>query len=262
VDLVDLGLKGKVAVVTGASKGIGLAIVRALVEEGADVVAGALTSSPALDELAASAPVRVFEVDLATSGGPDRLVEFAGTRVDILVNNVGAAHPRLEGFLAVADEQWEQSLTLNLMAAVRASRAVLPGMLAAGRGVAVSIASVNADLPDPLVVDYGAAKAALVNWSKAASKEFGPRGVRFVTVHPGPVATDLWLGDQGVAARVSAAVGQSAEEVEAGAVAGAATRRFTQPHEVADLVVLLAGDRLANVTGTGVTIDGGLVPTL
>jgi NAD(P)-dependent dehydrogenase (short-subunit alcohol dehydrogenase family) len=259
---VDLGLKGRVAVVTGASKGIGLAIVRALVEEGAEVVAGALTSSPELDDLAASAPVRVLGVDLSTPGGPGHLVDAAGGSVDILVNNVGAAHPRLEGFLTVGDDQWEQSLTLNLMAAVRATRAALPGMLAAGRGVVISIGSVNAGLPDPLVVDYGAAKAALTNWSKAASKEFGPRGVRFVTVNPGPVATDLWLGAGGVAARVSAAVGQSPQEVESAAVAGSATRRFTQPHEVADLVVLLASDRLANLTGAGVTIDGGLVPTL
>src|SRR3954447_5908787 len=259
---MDLGLKGKVAVVTGASKGIGLAIVRALVDEGADVVAGALTSSPELDDLAASARVRVLEVDLATSDGPRRLVDVAGGRVDVLVNNVGAAPPRLDGFLAVTDEQWEQTLTLNLMAAVRASRAALPGMLEAGGGVVISISSVNARLPDPTVVDYSAAKAALTNWSVSASKEFGPRGIRFVTVHPGPVATDLWLGDQGVAARVSAATGRTPEEVEAGAVAGASTRRFTRPREVADLVVLLAGDRVANLTGTGVTIDGGLVPTL
>ena len=259
---MDLGLQGRVAVVTGASRGIGLAIVRALLAEGAEVVAGALTSSPELDELAASAPVRVLEVDLATGSGPQQLVDLAGGPVDVLVNNVGAVRPRLDGFLAVTDEQWQQTLTLDLMAAVRASRAVLPGMLAAGRGVVISISSVNAELPDPLVVDYSAAKAALTNWSKSASKEFGPRGVRFVTVHPGPVATELWLGAGGVAERVSAAAGQSPEEVETAAVAGAATRRFTRPHEVADLVALLASDRLANVTGTGVTIDGGLVPTL
>ena len=259
---MDLGLKGRVAVVTGASRGIGLAIVRALVEEGAEVVAGALRSSEELDDLAASAPVRVLEVDLSTPTGPRQLVDLADRPFDLLVNNVGAVHPRLEGFLAVTDEQWEQSLTLDLMAAVRATRAVLPGMLAAGRGVVISISSVNAELPDPLVVDYSAAKAALTNWSKSASKEFGPRGIRFVTVHPGPVATDLWLGAGGVAERVSAAGGQSPEEVQAAAVAGAATRRFTRPHEVADLVVLLASDRLANITGTGVTIDGGLLPTL
>jgi NAD(P)-dependent dehydrogenase (short-subunit alcohol dehydrogenase family) len=258
---MDLGLEGSVAVVTGASKGIGLAIVRALVAEGAGVVAGALTSSKELDELASSAPVRVLEVDLSTPAGPQQLVEAAGARVDLLVNNVGAAPTRLEGFLAVTDEQWEHSLRLNLMSAVRATRAALPGMLAAGHGVVVSIGSVNAGLPDPLVVDYGAAKAALTNWSKAASKEFGPGGVRFVTVHPGPVATDLWLGEHGVAASVSAARGGSPQDVQAGAVAGTATRRFTQPHEVADLVVLLASDRLTNLTGAGVTIDGGLVPT-
>ena len=259
---MDFGLKGKVAVVTGASKGIGLAVVRSLLDEGADVVAGALTSSAELDDLARSGRVRVLEVDLATVAGPQQLIDVAGGTVDILVNNVGAAPSRLDGFLAVTDEQWEQSLTINLMAAVRAARAALPGMLAAGRGVVISIGSVNAALPDPAVIDYSAAKAALTNWSKSASKEFGPRGIRFVTVHPGPVATDLWLGDQGVAASVSAATGRSPEEVEAEAVATTATRRFTRPQEVADLVVLLAGDRLGNLTGAGVTLDGGLVPTI
>jgi NAD(P)-dependent dehydrogenase (short-subunit alcohol dehydrogenase family) len=259
---MDLGLKGRVAVVTGASKGIGLSVVRVLVEEGADVVAGALTSSPELDELADTAAVRVLEVDLATAHGPGQLLALAGDRVDVLVNNVGAAHPRTEGFLAVTDDEWAQSIALNLMAAVRATRAALPAMLNAGRGVVISIGSVNARLPDPAVVDYSAAKAALTNWSLSASKEFGGQGIRFVTVHPGPVATDLWLGGDGVAARVSAASGRTAREVETAAVAGTATRRFTQPHEVADLVVLLASDRLANLTGAGVTIDGGLVPTL
>lgn len=259
---MDLELGGAVAVVTGASRGIGLAVTRALVEEGARVVAGARSASDELKVLAETGAVDIVPVDLATPTGPAALVDAAGGRVDVLVNNVGAVHPRLGGFLEVTDEQWVESLTLNLMAAVRAMRAALPPMLAAGRGAIVNIGSVNAFLPDPAVIDYGAGKAALNNVAKALSKEVGPRGVRVTWVDPGPVATDLWLGAGGVADTVGTASGQSPDDVAAAAVAGTATGRFTRPEEVAALVVLLAGGRAGNVTGTGITVDGGLISTL
>jgi NAD(P)-dependent dehydrogenase (short-subunit alcohol dehydrogenase family) len=111
--------------------------------------------------------------------------------------------PRLAGFLAVTDEDWMHSLALNLMAAVRTTRAALPTMLGQGKGAIVTTSSVNAFLPDPTVIDYSAAKAALSNFCKSLSKEVGPHGVRVNTVSPGPVATDLWLGDQGVAATIA-----------------------------------------------------------
>src|SRR3954447_13878553 len=237
-----MGLQGSVAVVTGASKGIGLAIARALVAEGARVVAGALHGSP---ELAALDGVTALEVDLSTPDGPARLVEAAGDRIDVLVNNVGAAPPRLEGFLAITDEMWHTTWNLDLMAAVRATRAALPVMLACGGGSIVNIASLNARLPDPAVMDYSAAKSALVSFAKSLSKEFGGRGIRVNNVDPGPVATDLWLGDDDVAARISRAGGQSPAEVAA-AAAGMVTGRFSTPEEVADLVVVLAGARTAN----------------
>jgi NAD(P)-dependent dehydrogenase (short-subunit alcohol dehydrogenase family) len=121
---------------------------------------------------------------------------------------------------------------------------------------------VNSFLPDPAVVDYSAAKGALANLSKSLSKEFGPRGVRINTVSPGPVETALWLGDQGVAATIARAGTGDADAVAKAAVAGAATGRFTRPDEVADVVVLLAGARAGNITGSDVVIDGGLVTTL
>ena len=150
------------------------------------------------------------------------------------------APPRPDGFLAVTDEMWSATWNLNLMAAVRAMRAALPPMVAAGGGSIVNVASLNARLPDPLVVDYSAAKAALVNVAKSVSKEFGGRGIRVNKVDPGPVATDLWLGADGVAARVGAAGGQRPEDVAAAAAAGMVTGRFTRPEEVADLVLFLA----------------------
>jgi NAD(P)-dependent dehydrogenase (short-subunit alcohol dehydrogenase family) len=254
---MDLELTGKVAVVTGAGKGIGLAIARALQAEGVRVVAGSRTATP---ELAAVA--EAVAVDLSTPDGPAELVARAGERVDILVNNVGIAPSRLEGFLAVTDEMWRTTWNLDLMAAVRAMRAALPPMLAAGGGVIVNVASVNARLPDPAVVDYSAAKAALVNVAKSVSKEFGGRGIRVNNVDPGPVATDLWLGADGVAAHVGAASGQRPEDVAASAAAGMLTGRFTRPEEVADLVVFLASGRAGNVTGSDVVIDGGLVTTI
>jgi NAD(P)-dependent dehydrogenase (short-subunit alcohol dehydrogenase family) len=134
-------------------------------------------------------------------------------------------------------------------------------MTAAGKGAIVNISSVNASLPDPGVMDYSAAKAALANFSKSLSKEVGPRGIRVNTVSPGPVATDLWLGDHGVAATVSHATGATAQDVQSQAAHQSVTGRFSRPEEVADLVVILASDRLANVTGADITIDGGLIPT-
>lgn len=226
------------------------------------MIAGARSSSAGLDELAADGFVDVVPVDLSDAGGPQRLVESTSRPVDILVNNVGLATARTGGFLSVTDEQWLASLNLNLLAAVRATRAVLPGMISNGSGAIVNVASVNAYLPDPAVIDYSAAKAGLANFAKSLSKEVGPHGIRVNSVNPGPVETALWLGDGGIASTVSGASGLTREQVQHGAVAEAATGRFTTPEEVADLVVFLASDRAANITGAGFGIDGGLVQTL
>jgi NAD(P)-dependent dehydrogenase (short-subunit alcohol dehydrogenase family) len=258
---MDLGLTGRTAVVTGASRGIGLAVTRGLAANGVHVVAGSLRSSPELDELARDGTVQALEVDLADPRGPGRLVAQAGDRIDILVNNVGTAPARTGGFLDITDEDWQKTITMDLMTAVRATRHVLPAMLAAGRGAIVTICSVNASLPDPAVLDYSAAKAALAAFCKALSKEVGPRGIRVNTVSPGPVATDLWLGDQGVAQAVSRATGLEPAEVASQAARQSVTGRFSRPDEVADLVLMLASDRTANVTGADFRIDGGLVPT-
>lgn len=259
---MDLGLREKVAVVTGAGRGIGLAVTRALIDEGAHVIAGSLKPSPELDSLAATGAVQFLQVDLSHPDGPARLVTEAGSRLDILVNNVGAVSPRPDGFLQVTDEQWLTSINLDLMAAVRTTRSALPVMLGAGGGTIVMVGSVNSFLPDPLVIDYCAAKGALANFAKALSKEFGPRGIRVNTVSPGPVATDLWLGKDGMAETVARASGAKPDDVARGVAGQSVTGRFTRPDEVADLVVLLASDRMANIMGANITIDGGLTTTL
>src|SRR3954451_6700692 len=261
---MDLHLRGRSAVVTGASKGIGLAITRALADEAVSVVAGALRGGGELDALAASADVRSVRVDLTTSDGPGELVAAAATElggIDVLVNNVGAVRPRLEGFVALTDEDWEWALTINFLAAVRTMRAAIPAMTGRPGANIVTVSSVNAFLPDPGVIDYSAAKAALTNLCKSLSKELGP-DIRVNTVSPGPVRTDLWLGSGGVAATVGGATDTAPDEVVRRQEAEASTGRFTYPSEVADLVLYLASDRSANVTGSDLLIDGGLVETL
>jgi NAD(P)-dependent dehydrogenase (short-subunit alcohol dehydrogenase family) len=259
--MMELGLQGRTAVVTGASRGIGLGVVRALAGNGVHVVAGARKPSGDLAELAAGGQVRAVGVDLADPDGPARLVAEAGEKLDILVNNVGSAPARPGGFLSITDDDWAATLTLNLMAAVRAARSAIPVMLAAGGGVIITISSVNAFLADPNVLDYSAAKSALASFCKSLSKEFGPQGIRVNTVSPGPVATDLWLGDHGVAETVGHATGSSPADVAKAAAGQSVTGRFTQPAEVADIVLFLASDRAANVTGANLTVDGGLIPT-
>ena len=262
---MDLKLSGKVAVVTAASKGIGLAIVRALAEEGASVVAGARNTA----SLAGLERVTPVTVDLATAQGPSQLVaraiELHG-RVDVLINNMGAVRLRLNGFLAISDEEFEWALQMNFFSTLRATRAAIAQMLTQGGGAIVNVASVNAFFqPDGGTVDYGAAKAALVNLTKSLSQEFGPRGIRINDVSPGPVSTDLWLGEHGVAETVAKAMGvdaKTAREKVVASIGGFATGRFTTPEEVATLVVMLASDRTANVTGSNYVIDGGLIKTL
>jgi NAD(P)-dependent dehydrogenase (short-subunit alcohol dehydrogenase family) len=262
---MDLGLSGKVAVVTGASKGIGLAVTNALAREGVCVAAGARDITEELTRLAASSQVHPVSADLTEPDGPMLLVTEAISaygRLDILVNNVGAVRPRLNGFLSITDDDWSSTLAINFFAAVRTTRAALPLMLERGAGTIVTICSVNSFLPDPLVMDYSAAKAALANFCKALSKEVGPRGIRVNMVSPGPVATGLWLGSDGVAAVVARATGGQPDAVADQAAKDAVTGRFTQPQEVADLVLLLASGRAGNVTGADFVIDGGMTTTL
>lgn len=260
---MDLHLSGRSAVVTGASKGIGLAITRALVGEGVSVTAGALTGSPELDALAEGGQVHPVRVDLTTPDGPAELVAAAAERdgIDILVNNVGAVRPRLDGFLALSDDEWDWALTIDFLAAMRTIRATVPHLVQRPGANIVTISSVNAFLPDPGVIDYSAAKGALTNLCKSLSKELGP-AIRVNTVSPGPVRTDLWLGSSGVAATVGGASGTTPEDVVRRQEAEASTGRFTYPSEVADLVLFLASDRAANITGSDVVIDGGLIRTL
>lgn len=262
----DGGLAGRTVVVTGAGRGIGLAVVEAFLAAGSRVVAGSRERTEALDEhVKQGAELTVVEVDLATPDGPAALVAEAVAvhgGVDVLVNNVGAVRPRVDGFLGVTDEDWEWTFTVNFMSAVRATRAALPHLLATGAGRIVTVSSVNARLPDPLVIDYGAAKAALTNFCKALSKEVGPRGVRVNTIGPGPVETALWQGAGGVAATVGQSRGVDPREVARGAAGQSVTGRFTRPSEVADLVVYLAGPQAANITGADFVIDGGLVESL
>jgi len=263
---VDLGLRGKVAVVTGASKGIGLAVTKALVAEGVRVVAGARDAGGELRSVIEAGAGDAVSIDLASPDGPQTLVaeaqKYGG--LDIVVNNLGAVTLRQNGFAGVTDDQWLSSFNLNFMAAVRTTRAALP-LLAQRGGTIVTISSVNAFFPDPGIIDYCASKAALTNFSKALSKELGPKGIRVNTVSPGPVETPLWLGPDGIAATVAKNSGVDAETARQQVIAGLggfATGRFTRPDEVADLVLFLASDRSGNITGADFVIDGGLIKTL
>jgi NAD(P)-dependent dehydrogenase (short-subunit alcohol dehydrogenase family) len=261
---VDLELADKVAVVTGAGAGIGLAITTALADENALVVAG----SRSADTLDGLDRVTGVAADLSEPDAPAQLIQRAiddHGRLDILVNNVGAVRLRLDGFLNVSDEDFEWALRLNFFIALRSTRAALAHMVDHAGGVIVNVASVNAFYhPDGAVIDYGAAKAALVNLTKALSQEFGPQGVRINSVSPGPVETELWLGEHGVAETVAEATGVDAATARENIVAGMGgipSGRFTTPDEVATLVVLLASPLTANVTGANYVVDGGLIKT-
>lgn len=260
---MKLDLAGRTAVVTGASRGIGLATVQALVDEGVRVVGAARTLTPELEKTGA----HTVSADLSTAAGVAALMEAAHAElggVDLLVNNVGAGDDvELGGFLDVDDERWGRILDLNLMAAVRATRAALPDLIER-RGALVNVSSINSRLPAAGPVAYSAAKAALAAVGKSLAEEFGPRGVRVNTVSPGVVRTAIWEDPDGFGGRVAAAAGAGhAEFLEALPQSfGITSGRITEPQEVAALIVFLLSDTAGNIVGADVVIDGGTVKTL
>jgi len=263
---MELNFKDKVVIVTGASKGIGLAVVKVIGREGGRIVAGSRTTTPELTSLRDIYDITVISVDLAAANGPSSLMDEAVKRhgkIDVLINNVGVASPRT-GFLDISDEEWQRVFNLTFFSAVRAARAALPYLITS-RGVIINVSSINARLPFPMVVDYSAAKAALSNFTKALSEEFAPRGVRINAVAPGPVRTPFWTDPGGFADVVASGSGVSAQTALDETVPrnmGISTGRVTEADEVADLVAYLASSRAANITGAELVIDGGQIKTL
>lgn len=254
---MELDLAGKKAVVTGAGQGIGLAVVEALASAGADVLGGARTVSAELQ----AATKYTFEIDLATATGPRLLVEraleeFGG--VDVLVNNVGGGVKWAASFLDIEDDTWERTFELNLFSTVRAARAALPSLIER-KGSIINIGSANGRLADPQLAHYSAAKAALTNLGKSLSAEFSPLGVRVNTISPGPVRTRIWTRPE-----IARQAGMSPEEFIATVpkMAGLSTGAMIEPQELATLVVLLASGKVPSITGTDISIDGGMIKSV
>ena len=256
---MDLELDGKVAIVTGAGRGIGLSVAERLIAEGAAVV-GVSRTAPER-ELAGIEHVRADVLDEYT---PATLVDRARSRfgrLDILVNNAGGARLRT-GYQGVRQADWEETWRLLFLAHVRMTEAALPHLLAGGGGVIVNVSSRNARVPVRGVPDYSAAKAALTNYSKGLAQQFARQGLRVVTVSPGPVASPAWLGPDGIAAQEVAMEGGDKEEVVRQTGEAIPMGRFVTPDEVADLVAFLASSRAAMITGADVLIDGGLTQAM
>ncbi len=252
-----MSLDGKTVLVTGASQGIGLAITRGAQAAGARVVGAARTITPELAEVA-EVPVAV---DLATAEGPTDLVDRAVGAcggVDVLVNNAGAFDARLDGFAAITDAQWQATFDVNFFSAVRVIRAALPSLLDR-QGTVINVSSIRGRFPQGGTIDYGPAKAALTNLSKALAEELGPRGVRVNTVSPGPTRTPAWEHTGGIGDNLAAAAGTTLPEfLDAFPVkAGLNTGRMTEPDEVAALVLFLASGQARNINGADYVIDGG-----
>ena len=253
---MDLGLSGKVALVTGASYGIGAAAADAFIDEGAQVF-GTSRTVPASRDGLAHLSLDMSQADAGSQAVAACLERFG--RIDVLVNNVGSGRIG-PGFADETDEIWQEFWDLNFMSAVRTARAALPSLTAEG-GVIVNVSSINGRLPEAGIYAYSATKAAMNNLTVNLARECASRGVRVVGVAPGPVDTPLWLGPHGVAAQAAALGEGDADSIIARARKEVPIGRFSTAREVADLIAFLASPRAGSITGTTVTIDGGITPT-
>jgi 3-oxoacyl-[acyl-carrier protein] reductase len=265
---VETGLRDKVAIVTGSSAGIGLAIARLLAAEGARVMLSA-RGGERLEEArrsvaSVSAEVAAIAADVGTADGCAELVEAARARfgpIDVLVNNAGGAGGP-GGFMNLADGDWQRAIDLNLMSAVRCSRAVIPDMQQQGGGRIVMISSTSAHQPDTVVCHYNAAKAALVNLSKTLANAFAGDRILVNCVCPGLTRTPAV---ESSAIRRLAEEGRPSEGLTADEAVAAyygprrpiPLGRAGTPEEIAGLVVFLCSAQASWITGTCINADGG-----
>jgi NAD(P)-dependent dehydrogenase (short-subunit alcohol dehydrogenase family) len=258
---MDLGLKGRVALVTGGSKGIGKAVARGLVEEGVRVAICARSKASleeAARELAGAPGAEVFAVagDLTRPDDVQRIVDGAVGRfgrIDILVNNAGAA-PGGE-ILDLTEEDWQKALQLKFMGYVRCIKAVIPHMQRQGGGRIVNVVGAAARNPAVTYMMGGTANAALINFTKALSDLAVKANVLVTGVSPGPVKTERW---DTLMAQQAKAAGQDAEHYVKERSQEFPLGRIALPEEVADVVCFLASERASYLTGITITVDGGI----
>ena len=250
---MDLGLTGRICLVTGSTGGIGRATAGLLADEGAVVITCGRGKAPGVGE------AKHVSADLMQPGEPERVVAEAG-ELEILVNNVGYAEQR--DFLAVTDEHWNEVWELNVMSYVRAIRAAVPEMRQRGRGVIVNVSSTAGKRPSTGMPDYTVSKAAVLSLSRLVADLYAGDGIRCNAIAPGPTATEAWLGDGGLADQQATRSGKSREEVLEAVGKGRPLGRLAEPEEIAAVIAFLCSDRASYVTGAAWSADGGTVPII
>lgn len=258
---MDLGLEGKVAVVTGASMGIGRATAELFAREGASLVICA-RGAEALDKAAAEleslgGKVVSVKADMSKQADIDRFIETAVEKmggIDILVNNVGDATRGT--ILTKTDEDWQYDININLYSTIRCIRASVPHMKKKGGGRIINVSTVYAKQPTPGAIGYSTAKAALLNMSRHLADDLVGDNILVNTVCPGPIMTPLW---ERTARQRGKEMGmEAAEVIEYFSKTYIPRGRFGRAEEVAGLIVFLASKWTSFITGTAISVDGGM----
>jgi 3-oxoacyl-[acyl-carrier protein] reductase len=260
---VDLGLRDRVCVVTGATAGIGYEVARQLADEGALVVVTGRDRERTQHARERAGAALAVVADLAEPGAPEHVVRHAADAlggVDVLVNNVGVA--RQVGLDELTDEDWDAMWRLNVMSYVRTIRAATPLMRERGGGAIVNVSSTSGKRPSTSMPEYSVGKAALLSLSRLVADVYARDGIRCNAVTPGPTATGAWLGEGGLADQQAARTGKTRDEVLASVAAGRPLGRLAQPDEVASVITFLCSDRASYVTGAAWSVDGGTVPII